>query len=140
MEISNLINKLNNQDKQKLQNTLLQAYPAYDASCDLRVGWSYDTDNKKIYLEINYLVNKTAKLESDTDIESILKKVLKHSTNENVENFEKCLNIFILNSSNNFEIIDNDVINLKELGIAIHTNVIANMTDSFENKISTNNN
>jgi len=73
MKISNLINKLNNQDKQKLQNTLLQAYPAYD----LRVNWSYDTDNKKIYLEINYLVNKTAKLESETDIESIFEKSFK---------------------------------------------------------------
>jgi len=140
MKISNIINKLSNNDKEKLQNALQQAYPADDASCDLRVGWSYDTENKKVYLEINYLVNKIKKNNYEADIETILKTVLKHSTNENIENFEKSLNIFILNSSDNYEIIDSDVINLKELGFAIHTNIIANMTDSFENKISTINN
>ena len=110
-----MIPKLNQTDTKQLLSTLTKVYPANDAKCDLRTGWSFNEDTKLMTFSLTCLVSEIED-KQQVDINNTFDKMLKQTSTKAVNVFHRCYKTYTDYTTGANKLTQISVTDLKEMG------------------------
>lgn len=120
----NMIPNLNQTDTQQLTEALAKVYPADDAKCDLRTGWSFNEGTKLMTFSLTCLVSAIED-KQDVDINKVFNKMQKCATEKGATTLDKRLGTFTGHTTEPYNLDQIDVVNMKEMGWVFYMTIKA---------------